>query len=130
MSTEAHKDLLETGFSWVATDSSQACVGFLIAKIVEGDFFIGEVSVHETHQKKGIGSQLFEAALVEAKSLDLKAVTLTTFNDVPWNAPFYKRLGFSILDPAATPSYLQIILRDEAAAGLPIRRRCAMRKPL
>ena len=28
------------------------------------------------------------------------ALTLTTFGDVPWNAPYYQRLGFVIVDPA------------------------------
>jgi hypothetical protein len=30
------------------------------------------------------------------------AVTLTTFRDVPWNAPFYTRLGFSNAERQAT----------------------------
>ena len=88
MSTEAHKNTLETGYSWVAIAPPKTCVGFLTAAIMEGDFYIGEVSVHETHQKKGIGSRLFETAFIEAKSLDLQSVTLTTFKDVPWNAPY------------------------------------------
>ena len=130
MSIAAHKDVLETGYGWVATDSAQACIGFLTAKIIEGDFYIREVSVHETHQKKGIGSRLFETAFVKAKSLGLQSMTLTTFKDVSWNAPYYERLGFSVLDSQAMPSYLQMILRNEEAAGLPLARRCAMRKAL
>ena len=27
----------------------------------------------------------------------MPAVTLTTFRDVPWNAPYYERLGFRTL---------------------------------
>ena len=130
MSLEAYKDVLETGYSWVAVDTSQACIGFLIAKIVEDELYIVEVSVHQAHQKIGIGSRLFETAFVKAKSLSLQSATLTTFKDVPWNAPYYERLGFSVLDTQAMPPYLQVILRDEAFAGLPNDRRCAMRKTL
>ena len=128
MTIEAHKEVLETGYSWVTTDSSQACVGFLTAKVVDDDFYIGEVSVHEAHQKKGLGSKLFEAAFIKAKSLGLHAVTLTTFKDVPWNAPYYERLGFLILEPQSVPPYLETTLRNEAADGMPMESRCAMKK--
>jgi hypothetical protein len=29
-----------------------------------------------------------------ARTLGLTSLTLTTFRDVPWNAPFYAKLGF------------------------------------
>jgi hypothetical protein len=42
-------------------------------------------------------------------------VTLTTFRDVPWNAPFYRRLGFEVVDEL--PSGLAAIRAHEAMAG-------------
>ena len=33
----------------------------------------------------------------DANNRGLSAVTLTTFCDIPWNAPYYERLGFSEL---------------------------------
>lgn len=129
MSLVEHKRYLEEGFSWVAVDSlSQDIVGFLTAEIVEGDYYVGEVSVSDGHQQKGIGSALFGVALKQAQSLGLDAATLTTFIDVPWNAPYYEKLGFVILTSDTLPPYLQRILRAEEIAGLPIDRRCAMRK--
>lgn len=130
MTTDAHQHARENGYSWVATTLSQTCVGFLTAEAIEDDFYVGEISVEEAHQKKGIGSRLFDYAFTEAKSLGFKTTTLTTFKDVPWNAPYYERLGFVILQPYALPSYLQTILHKQAAAGLPLERRCAMRKRL
>jgi len=126
-----HKRLLAHGFSWVAyQSSSQEIAGFLIAEIREGDFYIREVSVSEAHQKKGIGSKLLAIALEGAISLGVPAATLTTFRDVLWNAPYYERLGFVILKGDALPLYLKRTLQEEANAGLPYDRRCAMRKSL
>ncbi|MEP3889446.1 MAG: GNAT family N-acetyltransferase [Hellea sp.] len=131
ISAEEHKSLLAKGFSWVALDFlSQAICGFIHAEIIEGEFYVGEVSVCETYQKKGIGSKLLKTALTQAKSLGLSTATLTTFIDVPWNAPYYQRLGFVIIPEDTLPRYLERKLQEEKSAGLPLDRRCAMRKKL
>ena len=43
----------------------------------------------------GIGAGLVRAAQIDARNTGIKALTLTTFRDVAWNAPFYARLGFA-----------------------------------
>ena len=55
-----------------------------------------EVSVRHDSQGNGLGRRLVEAAMEYAQSEGLRCVTLTTFAEVPWNAPFYERLGFCI----------------------------------
>ncbi len=40
---------------------------------------------------------MLEQVIKTARQAAYPAVTLTTFRDVPWNAPFYTRLGFSML---------------------------------
>ena len=131
MSVEEHKHLLAKGLSWIALNSlSQTICGFINAEVIDGEFYVGEVSVSEAYQKKGIGSKLFETALTEAKSLGLSTATLTTFIDVPWNAPYYQRLGFVILTADKLPQYLKRKLQEEKLAGLPLDLRCAMRKTL
>ena len=130
-SIDEHKHIFAHGFSWVAFETtSQVIAGFILAEIIEGDFYIKEVSVSEAYQKKGIGSKLFAIALESAKSLGVTTATLTTFKDVPWNAPYYERLGFVILTKDNLPNYLQITLQEETRAGLPSDLRCAMRKTL
>lgn len=67
-----------------------------------------------------------ETAIEHARAQHLRAVTLTTFKHVPWNAPFYRRLGFAIhVDPR-----LETILADEYAHGFEPGSRCAMACPV
>ncbi|WP_373691614.1 hypothetical protein [Hyalangium versicolor] len=69
-----------------------------------------------------------EEAAAYSRREGLAALTLTTFRGVPWNEPFYARLGFETLEGAAIGERLSAILRDEVLKGLPGERRCAMRR--
>jgi hypothetical protein len=58
-------------------------------------------------------------------------VTLTTFAQVPFNAPFYARLGFTVIDDAVLPAPLAAMRRREADLGLDaLGARVAMRRIL
>ena len=58
------------------------------------------------------------------------ALTLTTFTEVPWNAPYYLRCGFRVLaDTEITPE-LRAIRTAEAARGLDAWPRVCMRRDL
>jgi len=54
-------------------------------------------------------------------------VTLLTFRDIPWNAPYYARLGFVPLADEMLPPGLRALREAEGAAGLPLTARMAMR---
>ena len=41
-------------------------------------------------------------------------MTLTTFRDVPWNAPYYERLGFRVIAPADQGPELAALVAEEA----------------
>jgi hypothetical protein len=49
---------------------------------------------------------------------------------VPWNAPFYTRLGFTMLDELTLPAGLAAKREQETRHGLPPESRCAMRLAL
>lgn len=127
ISLEQHHDFAERGLSWLALADEQP-VGFLLAETHPSSLFIVELSVHLAWQGKGIGRQLITCAEEHARTLGLTSLTLTTFRDVPWNAPFYARLGFERMD-TLTPE-LQQKREEEAAHGLAYDSRCAMRLPL
>ena len=86
--------------------------------------------VRREEQGRGLGRRLAEPALLDARERGLRAVTLTTFREVPWNEPWYARLGFRSLPEEACCERLQGVLEAEALAGLPRARRVAMRLPL
>ncbi|MDX8503572.1 GNAT family N-acetyltransferase [Mesorhizobium sp. VK4C] len=130
VSAERHRELIAEGTCWVAADDKNRPVGFLSAGI-EGDaLHIWELDVRLDRQGSGIGSALLERAIKDARRRGLAAVTLTTFRDVAWNAPFYRKFGFRILEGAEVDDRLSGLLSSEVEHGMPLDRRCAMKLDL
>ena len=127
ISTEEHLNYAERGLSWLALANDQP-VGFILAEAHPSSLFIVELSVYLDWQGKGIGRQLIACVAGHARTLGLASLTLTTFRDVPWNAPFYAKLGFEYV-AELTPE-LREKREEEAAHGLAYNSRCAMRLPL
>jgi hypothetical protein len=58
------------------------------------------------------------------------ATTLTTFKDIPWNGPYYLRLGYHVLAADDIGTELARTMTHEAALpGIDASLRCAMIKP-
>ncbi len=91
-------------------------VGFVSLEIVDGDAHVDQLSVLPSHGRRGIGRALLDGAIRWARDGGHHAVTLTAFRDVPWNAPFYGRLGFVIVTDL--PPGLTAIRDHERTAGL------------
>lgn len=120
ITVERHQQLIALSTCWVVVDSGGQLQGFLSAERQGDALHIHEVSV--ALQGQGWGRKLMETAMDYAQSNQLRAVTLTTFKHVPWNAPFYARLGFK---PDSDP-HLAAILANEYAHGFAADSRCAM----
>ena len=127
ISAEQHLEYAERGLSWLALANDQP-VGFILAEAHPSSLFIVELSVDLEWQGKGIGRQLIACVADHARKRGLTALTLTTFRDVPWNAPFYARLGFEKMT-TLTPELRQK-REEETAHGFAYETRCAMRLPL
>ncbi|MGO4524713.1 GNAT family N-acetyltransferase [Microvirga sp. 2MCAF35] len=119
-------DLCRDGTLWVAADGNDEPVGFLAGHGLDGSFYIAEVSVTASHQRRGIGIRLVEAAIEHGRRLGFGAITLTTYRDLSWNGPFYARLGFVEVDPDEAGPRHREKLREEAEAGHDPSRRCIM----
>ena len=82
------------GLLWVALHDD-APVGFAHLRLTEPNaVHLQELDVHPDHGRRGVGRRLVGAVCGWAAERGLESVTLTTFRDVPWNMPFYARLGF------------------------------------
>lgn len=127
ISAEQHLEYAERGQSWLALANDRP-VGFILTEAHSSSLFIVELSVDLDWQGKGIGRQLIACVADHARKLGLTSLTLTTFRDVPWNAPFYARLGFEQI--AELTAELRQKRDDEAAHGLAYESRCAMRLSL
>jgi GNAT superfamily N-acetyltransferase len=127
-SQQALRDALGRGQLWVARGRS-AAVGFAHVEIREPTTaHLEEIDVHPEHGRRGLGTRLVEMVCEWAAEHGYRAVTLTTFRDVPWNMPFYAGLGFEeILWEALGPT-LRSVLQDEARRGLDPARRVAMQR--
>ncbi len=121
-----HAELMAAGTSWVALAAGEP-VGFLAAEVIGCELHIWELAVRQDQQGRGLGRALVQAAVDGAADRGLAAVTLTTFREVPWNQPFYEKIGFSTLPADAAGERMAAVLRSEVEQGLPGERRCAMR---
>lgn len=120
---------LTAGRAWVV-DEGAGPVAYLLGAIVDGDGHIEQVSVHPDRAGRGLGAALIETFVGWTARQGLPAVTLTTYLDVPWNGPYYARLGFRWLrDDEITPG-LRRIRDEEIRRGLDVRPRGCMRREL
>ncbi len=124
------RERFQAGQVWVAIDNQDAVVGFAITREVDDTLYLQEIDVNPEHGQKGIGSALVNAVCSWAKLQDYRAVSLSTFRHIPWNAPFYSKLGFRISDESELTIGLQQIRLQEREAGLPISERVIMQLEL
>ncbi len=118
------------GRAWVAVGPSSGAVGFVIVDMVDGAAHIEQVSVVPAHQGRGVGRALIDQVRRWAGENGLPALTLPTFNHVPWNRPLYEHLGFRVLADEEIGPGLRAVMATEAAHGLDPASRVAMRKDI
>lgn len=122
---EAYLPMIAGGEVLVA-EADDAVVGYVRIGQEGDELHVFELDVRSEQQGRGVGKALMAAARDEARARACSAMTLTTFSNLPFNAPFYERLGFVAL--AAPSPRLAAILAREAERGLTDR--CAMRAVL
>jgi GNAT superfamily N-acetyltransferase len=83
----------------VVRDEAGRAVGFLIWSPKDGVAYIEEVAVHPQHAGRKLAARLIDRLGDDVRGR-LPCMSLATFRDVPWNAPYYARLGFVERDHA------------------------------
>jgi GNAT superfamily N-acetyltransferase len=125
LNASQHQTFIGNGHAWVVVDEQDQPWGFLCGQDCGEDWHIVELSVAQAVQGQGLGRRLIAEVRRWAQQQGYSGLTLTTFSKVPWNAPFYTRLGFVQLDEHSLGGFLQQQLAAEQRHGL--NDRCAMR---
>ncbi|MGH8221611.1 MAG: GNAT family N-acetyltransferase [Woeseiaceae bacterium] len=127
---ETLEDALRERRLWVAEDRRHHAVGFALACVIDGVAHLDEMDVHPRHGRQGIGVRLLQAVCDWAVLLGHDALTLVTFRHLPWNAPYYARLGFTPVPAGEIGPEMRELLREESDAGLDGTKRIVMRRSL
>lgn len=112
----------------VAIDQVGDPVGYAMVSIVDGHAHLEQISVLPEHGGRGIGTALLDAVAEWAAARGDAEVTLTTFRDVPFNAPLYAKRGFSVVIERDWTDGLRALVAREAALGLDPTTRVVMRR--
>ena len=119
-------DAARDGRLWVASTGNTP-VGFALVKMLADDLpHLEEIDVDPSHGRRGLGTALVRAACDWATVSGYVMLTLTTFRAVPWNLPFYARLGFVEIPCETLRPELAGVVSEEAHRGLDPHTRAVM----
>ena len=124
-SADEHARTIGKGRSLAAVHGEDV-IGFAAIRAVGRELHLAELSVARAHQRCGVGSLLIRAMMIDARNSGYRAITLNTYRDIPWNAPFYARFGFVEVENFEGREHLAESHEGAAALGMPMDRRCAM----
>jgi predicted N-acetyltransferase YhbS len=122
----AFRSAQRAGRLFVAADASDDPVGFVMMVRLQDWAQLAEIDVLPEWGRRGIGTALVRVGVDWARRRGLRRVVLSTMRDVPWNAPFYRRLGFEVVPPEELPPVLRRLRAEEARWGLPVGDRVVM----
>ena len=119
-------DAARDGRLWVAS-AGNLPVGFALVKMLAEDLpHLEEIDVNPSHGRRGLGTALVRAVCDWATFSRYVMLTLTTFRAVPWNLPFYARLGFVEIPCETLRPELAGVVSEEAHRGLDPHTRAVM----
>ncbi|MDP4509430.1 GNAT family N-acetyltransferase [Nonomuraea turcica] len=104
--------------------------GFALVGWVDGNLHLDQLAVHPDHMRKGIGGRLVAAVIDHAGAAGAPHVTLTTYRDVPWNAPWYARHGFTVLPEEEWGPELRALVEHERELGIEVAPRVVMSRAM
>jgi GNAT superfamily N-acetyltransferase len=114
------------GRLWVAL-AGDTPVGFALVEMLARDLpHLDEIDVEPAHGRRGLGNALVRTVCEWAADSGFSMLTLTTFRAVPWNLPFYARLGFVEIPSDMLRPELAAVVADEATRGLTPETRAVM----
>lgn len=88
-----HMAAIEAGLSLICQVDGRIA-GFVTGEWQGEDMYLHELDVDPAFQRRGVGASLVRAFIDMAEAKGARDVYLATFRDPPWNAPFYRKMGF------------------------------------
>jgi GNAT superfamily N-acetyltransferase len=126
---EALEAYRAAGRAWVV-EVEGTVVGYVLVDVVDGQAHVEQVSVDPAFAGRRLGRALLDHVAGWARARGDAAVTLTTFREVPWNAPYYERCGYRRLAEDERGPELVALMAEEAVHGLDPADRVAMQLDL
>ncbi len=112
---------------WVAAGEGDRPVGFALNRTVgTSDLYVAQLSVHPAHAGNRLAARLLDRLAGYCGPRGLRRLTLTTFRDIPWNAPYYAQLGFRELTDLTGEPFLGRQISEQIQAGFSPASRVAM----
>ena len=114
----------------LAATLDEELAAFVMFRPLENGLYIEQIDVAPAFEGRRIGATLIDAVAERAARAGLARLMLSTFRDVPWNAPYYRRLGFVDIADDALSAALQAVRREHLARGLDEGARLFMQRPI
>ena len=125
-----HQDAVDDDRLWVAANASDEIVGFALAEVLDGGAHLKELDVLVEYGRRGIGRSLIAQVEEWGRGIGSSYLTLTTFETVPWNGPYYLNLGFEVIPSAEMESEIAAVLAREKTYFSAKWPRVAMRRAI
>jgi GNAT superfamily N-acetyltransferase len=113
------------GRAWVV-DLDGSVAAYVIVDLVDGHAHVEQLSTDPAFRGQRLGRQLLDHVADWARCRGDDEVTLTTFREVPWNAPYYEGCGYRVVADDERGRELVTLMEAEAAHGLDPAQRVAM----
>lgn len=123
ISVALHQTWLAHDGVWIAESTPGEIAAFAVWVPLAMDMYVVELDVHPAHAGRRLGARLLDALSALGERLGFNRLVLRTFCDVPWNAPYYERLGFAALSEREEHPELTSVRRHETSVGLDSTRR-------
>lgn len=116
---------IDAGRAWLALNADEVPLGFVVCGTVDGAPYVDQLSVRRAHMRRGVGRLLLHHAIAWSGP---RPLWLTTYAHVPWNRPYYERMGFVVVHEGEHGPELRAILAEQRAALPAPSERVAMRR--
>jgi GNAT superfamily N-acetyltransferase len=114
----------------IVIDHGGLAVAAVIFSPVDGAAYIEQIDVLPAHAGHRLAARLIDDVAIRSAALGLPRLTLSTFRDVPWNGPYYRRLGLSDMTEADLGPGHRTIRDHHRAKGLADEHRVFLQRPI